>query len=342
MMLQQTQVKTALPYFRRWMREMPSIEALSKASEEKILRLWQGLGYYTRARQIKKAARLIMDRHDGRIPDTFEEIRRLPGIGPYTAGAILSIAFGRRVTAIDGNILRVFPRLFALREPIDFRRARQRILALQEKILPHKNPGGFIEALMELGALICLPKKPLCGQCPVHSFCRAFAGNLTDRLPVRKRKITIRKVRACALVIEKDGHFLLRKRPVGQLMGGFWEFPEWKTPGESPKRESESALLARRAGAQEKNIEFLFSFRRHYTRFAETLDVYRLTSAATRTSIRDMRNGNEPAWKTRWVSPAKLAELPLTSAHSRIRARLAWGAHHPEARFSASRRTRLK
>ncbi len=301
MMLQQTQVKTMLPYFERWMRQIPTIEALDRTPEDQVLLLWQGLGYYNRARQLKKAARVLVEKYGGRIPDDPAAILEIPGIGPYSAGAILSLAYNRKITAVDGNILRVFSRLFLVEDPIDLPPAKEKIRLLEEALLPDDRPGEFIEALMELGALICAPKNPACGSCPVQGHCAAFKAGRAEDLPRRSKRKEIRKVEACAVILERSGRYYLVRRPLGGIMGGFWEFPEWKG-GEN--------LLSKHLG-QKTVFNFAASIKRHYTRFAETLRVYRAKSGRAKPYRHD--------WESRWVSRSELERYPLTSAHSKIR-----------------------
>lgn len=312
MMLQQTQVKTVLPYFDRWMNELPSLADVHKSSEHKILALWQGLGYYSRARQIKKAAAHMMKNHGGQLPRTLDEMLEVPGIGPYSAGAILSIAFNQKTPAVDGNVLRVFARLFAIEESIDKPAVREKIRGILEEILSEKSPGQMTEALMELGATVCLPQDAACGSCPVSAHCLGFRKGIAARLPARTQKAKIRKVSACAVILQKNGTFFLRKRPEGQIMGGLWEFPEWKIsePGQKSAQKPE-AFLAKTLSIPEDKIEFAAAIKRHYTRFAETLSVFRIPKTA--------RIPNAPGWKTAWLTPTKLQTYPLTSAHAKIR-----------------------
>lgn len=313
MMLQQTQVKTVVPYFKRWMNELPSIRALNRASERKVLTLWQGLGYYNRARNIKKAASFIRRKYQGKIPQDYEEILKIPGIGPYSAAAILSLAYNKKVPLVDGNISRVISRLFAVRDPVGRTRTQKRIRDLEASILPDDEPGVFNEALMELGALVCLPRNPQCTRCPLTSHCVAYHKGLTDELPKRMKRPAIEKIGACALVPEKEGRFFVHKRPVGELMGGLWEFPEWKTKGKSGHTaEDQKRLLGRLSGAKKSEILYVTTIRRHYTHFAETLSVYK-------TCIRDSKPLHKDSWPHRWLRASQLKRYPLTSAHSRIR-----------------------
>ncbi len=225
-MLQQTRVAAVLDYFKRFMEELPTVEALANCEEERLMKLWQGLGYYSRARNLQKAARVIQSEYGGVFPASYQEIRGLPGIGDYTAGAVSSIAFGLRVPAVDGNVLRVITRILA--DPSDITRpdTRRRIRGLLAEIMPVDAPGEFNQALMELGALVCVPNgKPLCDRCPVAEGCLAREQEQTDRIPVKpakkSRKIEERRV----FLIVNRRRIALRRRPEKGLLAGLWEFP---------------------------------------------------------------------------------------------------------------------
>ena len=186
-MLQQTRVAAVIPYFQRFMAAFPTAEALARADTEQLMKLWEGLGYYSRARNLQKAAQIVAQR--GSFPDTYEEVMALPGIGDYTAGAILSIAFGQAVPAVDGNVLRVASRLTASEDNILDTKTRSRFRALMAEVIPSDRPGAFNQALMDLGATVCLPSgEPLCDACPARSFCAAYAQGRQKELPVRISK----------------------------------------------------------------------------------------------------------------------------------------------------------
>ena len=320
MMLQQTQVKTVIPYFERWMKALPTIQALAKADEHRVLSLWQGLGYYARARQIVKAARVLVKDHNGRLPDTYEAITSVPGIGPYSAGAILSIAYGKKVPAVDGNVLRVFARLFAIQDDILQPATRLRVSGLVEALMPDKNCGDFTEALMELGATVCTPKNPSCGKCPVRAHCTAQELGLTTTLPVKAKRAAVQKVQACAVVAHKQGRYFIWKRPEGQIMGGLWEFPEWKFEDKNSngKTKDTSDPKARRnfaaaqLGLPAARLNYVKSIKRNYTRFVEDLAVFSVDWTG--------RNlPNSARWESAWLRPEQMPGYPLTSAHAKIR-----------------------
>ena len=246
-MLQQTQVATVIDYFRRFVARFPTLADLAAADEQDVLRLWQGLGYYRRARNLHRAARLIVEQHGGRVPDTAETLRKLPGVGRYTAGAIASIAFGRREPLVDGNVARVLARLFAIDSPIDDPATRDRLWVIAAALAPDRkhHPGDFNQAMMELGATVCLPRGPRCAQCPVRRYCAAHAAGRTEELPIASARRKPTAVRHHIFAIERDGRFLFRQRGDEGLWAGLWEMPTWEKPetrNSKPLMESELGI----------------------------------------------------------------------------------------------------
>ena len=230
-MLQQTRVAAALPYYLRWMEALPDVEALAAVEEERLMKLWQGLGYYSRARNLQRAARVIVEDLGGSFPDTWEGLRKLPGVGDYTAGAVASIAFGRRVPAVDGNALRVVARVADIRENIMDPRVRRSMGALLAAAVPADRPGTFNQAVMDLGATVCLPNgKPLCGDCPLAALCEARRLGLEEVLPLREKKASRRVEELTVYLLVRDGKAALRKRPGQGLLAGLWEFPHVPGP----------------------------------------------------------------------------------------------------------------
>jgi A/G-specific adenine glycosylase len=241
MMLQQTQVETVIPYFHRFLERFPTIEDLAAAPLGDVLKLWEGLGYYARARHLHQAAKVIVDERHGEWPRTVEGLLTLPGIGRYTAGAIASLAFAVDASVLDGNVIRVLCRLFAIeRDPKDAK-VREELWQLAEALLPSPRlgeaakgvgvrggAGEFNEALMELGALICTPRHPRCDACPLAKTCEAKKRNLQDRLPIKSKRKPLPHYDVTAAVIRKNGRFLIAQRPLGGRLGGLWEFPGGK------------------------------------------------------------------------------------------------------------------
>ncbi len=224
-MLQQTRVDAVIPYYERFLRRFPNTAALASAETEEVLSFWSGLGYYQRARNLHSAVRECVAHYNGKVPDNEVEIRTLPGIGPYTAGAILSIAYGKRVPLLDGNVIRLLTRLFALRGDPAEQKLKKRLWELSAALLPQENLSDFNQALMELPALICTPRSPQCGKCPLNEHCLARAQGITEELPEKAKKEKSVSVELRFACIEKKGKFLLVQRKENPLKG-MWEFPE--------------------------------------------------------------------------------------------------------------------
>lgn len=224
-MLQQTRVETVIPYYERFLAAFPTVTALAGAPLGDVLKLWEGLGYYTRARNLHKAARQVTNDCGGAWPRTADELRKLAGVGRYTAGAIASIAFGERAAALDGNIQRVLARLFAIDDSIDERATQVELWRLAEQLLSPRAPGDFNQALMELGATVCTPRGPQCLVCPLHEHCEAARSGRAEALPVRSKKAAVPIVHAVAAAIRQRGRWMLVKRPERGLLGGLWELP---------------------------------------------------------------------------------------------------------------------
>jgi len=240
-MLQQTRVAAVLPYYSRWMAELPTVEALAEADGERLMKLWQGLGYYSRARNLQKAAQTVVSELGGRFPDTREGLLRLPGIGEYTAGAIASIAFGRSVPAVDGNVLRLAARVADIRENILDTAVKKEFQRRMELAVPADRPGEFNQALMDLGATVCLPNgQPLCESCPLRDFCEARRLGIQSELPVRTKKAARRVEELTVYLMVREGKIALRRRPDTGLLAGLWEFPH--VPGALEESEAASPL----------------------------------------------------------------------------------------------------
>ncbi len=256
-MLQQTRVEAVRGYFARFIREFPDIESLAAAPEDRLMKLWEGLGYYNRARNLKKAAVLIMEQYGGKMPDSFEELLKLPGIGIYTAGAISSIAFGKAEPVVDGNVLRVLMRLSENHEDIAKEKVKKELRLDLKEVIPHENPGIFNQALMELGAVVCLPNGlPKCSSCPLKMLCSAekngigenlaYAQNLPYKEPKKARKIE----KWTVFLLEAHGKTAVRRRADKGLLAGMWEFP--MLPGNL--KISEVKMLLEEAGVSFEKI----------------------------------------------------------------------------------------
>ncbi len=225
-MLQQTRVEAVKPFYDRFLSVLPDIASLAAADEETLLKLWEGLGYYRRVRNMQAAAQLIMTEYGGVFPQEYDQVRALPGIGDYTAGAILSIAFGKPEPAVDGNVLRVITRITGSEANIDDTKVRKSMTALLREVYPADHCSEFTQSLMELGATVCLPNgDPRCLFCPMKQLCRAFADGTIDRIPVRKPKAGRRIENLAVLILRHGGKIAVGKRPESGLLAGLWEFP---------------------------------------------------------------------------------------------------------------------
>jgi len=224
-MLQQTRVETVIPYFAKWLKLFPTVEALANASERDVLNAWEGLGYYSRARNFHKAAKIVVEKYDGQLPGDLNELGKLPGVGRYTVGALASIIFGMDEPALDGNLKRVYSRLFDLDIPIDSSEGEKVLWRIAHDNVPKGKAADFNQALMDLGAMICVPKNPRCLICPVMKDCKAQQNGTQGVRPVKKMKKSVpHYIHAAAVIIDK-GKVLLAQRPAEGLLGGLWEFP---------------------------------------------------------------------------------------------------------------------
>jgi A/G-specific adenine glycosylase len=274
-MLQQTQVETVIPYYKRFLSRFPTIRSLATSSLDDVLKVWENLGYYSRARHLHAAAREVMTKGRGKIPKTLDGLRSLPGLGPYTSAAILSFAFGERIAAVDGNARHVICRLFAIKDSIHLGKTQRRISAIAAELVPEKDSASFNQGLMDLGAFICSPRKPSCDLCPLSSFCQAFGRGLQDSLPVNKKRDPLpHKDITAGIIADNKGRLLITQRPMIGLLGGLWKFPG----GERiPKETLEDAL--KRSVREELGIRIrvkkrVLSVRHAYTHFRITLHAF--------------------------------------------------------------------
>lgn len=274
-MLQQTQISTVIPYYERWMARFPTVEVLAEASLDEVLKMWEGLGYYSRARYLHTAAQTVVEEYGGELPQTVAELRRLKGIGRYTAGAIASIAFEEPVPVVDGNVIRVLSRLVDLAADVTETETKKALWALAGELVPGERPGTFNQALMELGQRVCVPATPACHQCPLASLCLARQRGTQLERPVRPpRKRTPHYDVAAGVIWREDGRFLIARRPLEGLLGGLWEFPGGKQdPGETL-----AETLAREI-REELALEIavgrrLVSVKHAYTHFRITLHAF--------------------------------------------------------------------
>ncbi len=308
-MLQQTQVVTVIPYFQRFTERFPTMEALAAAPLDEVLKLWEGLGYYARARNLHRAAQQVVAESGGQLPDKVAGLSKLPGIGAYTAGAIASIAFGQDAPVVDGNVKRVLCRVYALRGDTHQPKIQHKLWALAEANLPKGKAGRWNEALMELGATVCLPRWPQCDKCPLAEVCRARALGIQDRLPTRAARRQMPHVDVTAAVIRRSrgARMLIAQRPAGGMLGGLWEFPGGKVePGES----LEEGL--RREIREELGIEIVVG--RPVAQVKHTYTHFRITLHAFECACQS--NPVKGVW--RWARLSDLANLAMPVADRKV------------------------
>mgnify|MGYP001218360120 CR=1 FL=1 len=225
-MLQQTQMKTVIPFYNRWVDSFPTIQSVARTKADKILKSWEGLGYYRRCLNFHKASKIIMDKYDGRVPNNYESFRSLPGVGEYTAGAVLSIAFGVSIPAIDGNVNRLMSRLNGIKNLT--KRNRSIIKNKIKSLLIDIEPGDLNQGLMEIGALVCIPKNPLCYKCPLSHVCKAYKNGSPELYPITIKKSPKPHLKVVTAIIWRKNKFFIQKRSKKQMLGGLWEFPGGK------------------------------------------------------------------------------------------------------------------
>jgi A/G-specific adenine glycosylase len=312
MMLQQTQVKTVIPYYERFLKKLPTLQALADAKLDTVLKLWQGLGYYTRAKNLHKAAKLIIEKHGGQFPRMFDDILALPGIGRYSAGAVGSIAFGLRKPVLDGNVIRVLCRWYAIEENPADAKTREKLWAIADELLPAKNCGDWNQAMMELGAEICTPKNPLCDKCPVQRFCAAFEKGLQDILPLRKKakKIPHYTV-AVAFIVDAEGRLLIDRRRAEGFLGGLWELPGGKKQTNETLKQATAREVFEEVGLCVEVLKKLCVVKHAYSHFAVTLHTYLCEPVSG-----DARPlGCE---QIKWVRPKELSRFAFPSGTMKI------------------------
>lgn len=312
-MFHQTRFPVVGPYFRRFIARFPDPAALAAADFQEVLRVWEGLGYYRRAQHLHQAARCIVEEFGGEMPGEWEILRSLPGIGEYTAGAILSIAFGKDYPTVDGNVVRVFARWYGLVVPVYTGRGRRTVVRLVQESLPAGRAGTFNQALMDLGALVCVPRTPRCGECPVGEGCVARDTGCQEAFPVATPRRAVPHYEVAAAVLVQDGRVLLAQRCPGDMLGGLWEFPGGKREAGETLQECLWRELQEELGLRVHVGKELVAFPHAYTHFQITLHAFWCTLDDPQDQPRCLGCA---AWA--WVRPEALGEYPLSAADRRV------------------------
>ncbi|GAB6085416.1 A/G-specific adenine glycosylase [Alkaliphilus crotonatoxidans] len=307
-MLQQTRVETVIDYYQRFIEHFPTVQALAEATEEEVLKRWEGLGYYSRGRNLHRAAQKIVQEHGGKLPDQLGDLLKLPGIGDYTAGAIMSIAFNQAIPAVDGNVLRVFSRLACIEGDILDKTTVQEIRQLAAEVMPKENCGDYSEALMELGALICIPQGPKCHQCPVQGHCEAYRAGKQQDLPIRINKTKVKRLNKVVLWLEYEDKVLVKKNPQEGLLAGLWVLPTLETSQVMNEAQSLSGLEQYFPGitgvCHQGKTTHIFTHQRW------EIDIISAHSSAADISIE--KEGYQ------WITKNKVRELPLPTLYRKI------------------------
>jgi A/G-specific adenine glycosylase len=314
-MLQQTRVETVIPYYQRWLEQFPTVGHLAEAEEDQVLTLWEGLGYYRRARYLHQAARQLCEETGGNIPADPDQLQELPGIGSYTAAALASIAFGRDEPAVDGNIRRVITRYYDIGTVIHAAETERVILRMAQSGLPAGRAGTYNQALMELGALICTPRSPACEDCPIREGCLARQRGVQDQRPVRKPKKTPPHLQVTAAVFQEEDRVLLAKRKPGGLLGGLWEFPGGKQHQGENLRDTLTREIREELGVEIEVEEPFGRYQHAYSHFSITLHAFRCSLLG-----RDIRLADHTEWA--WVPSSQLDEYPMGKVDRQIAERV--------------------
>ena len=310
-MLQQTRVATVIPYYQRFLTAFPDVQALARATDHQLMKTWEGLGYYARARHLREAAQAIVADYGGRLPVSRDRLRTLKGFGAYTSASVASLAFDEDCAAVDGNVMRVLARLFAIESDTRKPAAKREFQRLADALIPAGKAAAFNEAMMELGAVVCKPKNPACDDCPVRRFCRAYRDGRVHELPVRSAKAEIPHHQIAVGVVHKNGRVLIALRPAEGLLGNLWEFP-----GGKRKRPESLAECCRREIREETGLDVevgkRFAVVRHsYSHFRITLYAFHCRYLGGRTSPKSSQ-------KIRWVRLSDLAAYAFPKANRNL------------------------
>lgn len=306
-MLQQTKVDTVIPYFHQFMEKFPTVYDLAKADEQDVLKTWEGLGYYSRARNLQSAVKEVVETYEGKVPDTPKELGSLKGIGPYTKGAILSIAYNQPEPAVDGNVMRVFSRVFNIEDDIAQVKTRKKFEELVREVISKEDPSSFNQAIMDLGATICTPKSPACLFCPVQEYCRAFAKGVQEELPVKTKAKKQKKLSYMVLLIKNNkDEYLIEKRPDTGLLANLWQFP--MVPMNEVSLEGVTKWIEEEYKVSVQVKEKIDNLMHVFSHIKWELDIYEAVSVNEK--VEDSR--------LRFVSKDEIKEFPFPVSHQKM------------------------
>jgi A/G-specific adenine glycosylase len=314
-MLQQTRVETVIPYYERFTAAFATVQDLAAATDDQVLKLWEGLGYYSRARNLRATAKIVVEGYGGRFPEDAEALQQLPGLGRYSAGAVASIAFGQPVPVLDGNVRRVLTRVFAIRRQADDPQLTKELWSLAERLVAPRVPGDFNQALMELGACRCTPATPDCVHCPLRRSCDAHKQGIQTKLPLRRKKKGIPHYEVVAAALERDGRYLFGKRPTTAMLGGLWELPGGKVKPEEPHSRALRRELVEKLGVEIDVGDLAATVVHRYTHFYITLYVYRGTLQSATPEAREHD-------ELKWISPEEIGQHAFPTSTRKALARI--------------------
>jgi A/G-specific adenine glycosylase len=311
-MLQQTRVDTVIPYYKRFLERFPTVYDLAEADQQDVLKSWEGLGYYSRGRNLHHASKTVVDKFEGNVPSTWDEITSLKGIGPYTASALLSIAFQKQYAVVDGNVIRVLSRYYGIRDDIRKSATKNRIQELADDLIPEESPGDFNQAVMELGAMVCTPQNPSCNECPLSVDCIAAKSAQTDVIPYKSpaKRVPHHQI-AVGLILNNNNQLLIALRPNDSMLGGLWEFPGGKQEKDETLQETTARELKEELGIDVEVYSKFQDLRHAYSHFKITMHAFWCR----------IKNGDpEPksSQQIKWVSLDDIDEFPFPKANKTL------------------------
>jgi len=310
-MLQQTQVKTVTPYYRRFLQRFPDLERLARANLQEVLKVWEGLGYYARARNLHRTAGIVLNQYHGIIPNKWQDLRKLPGVGDYIAAAVLSLAFGKSYPVVDGNVKRVLARLFVMKEPVNKSASIKVFKEVSGQLLSPRKPGTFNQAMMELGSMVCKPQHALCSTCPIQRMCRAYQSGRIGEYPKKLKKSPSPQYNIAVGVVFKNGRVLITRRKSEGLLGGLWEFPGGKIKNNEKSEEACIREIKEEANLLVRVDSLLSRIKHSYTHFKIVMDVFCCSYVSGRVKL------NGPV-DHRWIKLGKLDDYPFPRANHKF------------------------